>query len=90
MGRHFCAKRLVRLLFANASMNLNSNRWFDQWTLAQLAVLLATLMVTLVTSAATTVLLSEPQQQRLRTLRSIGWLRYGWIPVAPSHTGIHP
>lgn len=69
------------LLFANASMNLNSNRWLDQWTPVQLAVLLATLMVTLVTSAATTVLLSEPQQQRLRTLRSIGWLRYGWIPV---------
>ncbi|MFM0094008.1 J domain-containing protein [Paraburkholderia nemoris] len=69
------------LLFANASMNANSDRWFDQWTPVQLAVLLATLMVTLVISAATTVLLSEPQQQRLRTLRSIGWLRYGWIPV---------
>jgi hypothetical protein len=37
--------------------------------------------VTLVTSAAITVLLSEPQQQRLRALRSIGWLRYGWIPL---------
>nr|WP_234476610.1 J domain-containing protein [Paraburkholderia aspalathi] len=69
------------LLFANASMNANSDRWFDQWTPVQLAVLLATLMVTLVISAATTVLLSEPQQQRLWTLRSIGWLRYGWIPV---------
>ncbi|MFM0080382.1 J domain-containing protein [Paraburkholderia sediminicola] len=69
------------LLFANASMNLNSDRWFDQWTPVQLAVLLATLMVTLVTSAATTVLLSESQQRRLQALRSIGWLRYGWIPV---------
>lgn len=69
------------LLFANASMNLNSDRWFDQWTPVQLAALLATLMVTLVASAATTVLLSEPQQQQLQTLRSIGWLRYGWIPV---------
>lgn len=69
------------LLFANASMNLNSDRWFDQWTPVQWAVLLATLMVTLVTSAATTVLLSESQQQRLRALRSMGWLRYGWIPV---------
>ncbi|MFM0500605.1 J domain-containing protein [Paraburkholderia caffeinilytica] len=69
------------LLFANASMKLNSDRWFDQWTPVQVAVLLGTLMVTLVVSAAATVLLSEPQQQRLRTLRSIGWLRYGWIPV---------
>ncbi|WP_434113132.1 J domain-containing protein [Paraburkholderia caffeinilytica] len=69
------------LLFANASMNLNSDRWFDQWTPVQWAVLLATLMVTLVTNAATTVLLSESQQQRLRALRSMGWLRYGWIPV---------
>jgi hypothetical protein len=69
------------LLFANASMNLKSDRWFDQWTPVQLAVLLATLMVTLVASAASTVLLSEPQQQRLRALRSVGWLRYGWVPV---------
>ncbi|MFM0730660.1 J domain-containing protein [Paraburkholderia sediminicola] len=29
----------------------------------------------------TTVLLSEPQQQQLRALRSMGWLRYGWVPV---------
>ncbi|MFM0305380.1 J domain-containing protein [Paraburkholderia sediminicola] len=69
------------LLFANASMGLNRDQWFDQWTPVQWAVLLATLMVTLVASAATTVLLSEPQQQRLRALRSMGWLRYGWVPV---------
>ncbi|MFM0211148.1 J domain-containing protein [Paraburkholderia sediminicola] len=75
------------LLFADASMNLNGDRWFDQWTPIQLAVLLGTLMVTLVTSAAMTVLLSEPQQQRLRTLRSNGWLRYGWVPVWLGATG---
>jgi hypothetical protein len=69
------------LLFANASMGFNSDRWLHQWTPVQWAVLLGTLMVTLVGSAATTVLLSEPQQQRLRALRSMGWLRYGWIPV---------
>ncbi|MGQ7933140.1 J domain-containing protein [Paraburkholderia sp. D1E] len=69
------------LLFANASMDLNRDQWFDQWTPVQWAVLLATLMVTLVSSAATTVLLSEPQQQRLRALRSMGSLRYGWVPV---------
>lgn len=69
------------LLFANASMSLKSDRWFDQWTPVQLAVLLATLMVTLVAGAASTVLLSEPQQQRLRALRSVGWLRYGWVPI---------
>ncbi|MFL9863413.1 J domain-containing protein [Paraburkholderia fungorum] len=69
------------LLFANASMTLNGDRWFDQWTPVQLAVFLATLMVTLVAGAASAVLLSEPQQQRLRALRSVGWLRYGWVPV---------
>lgn len=69
------------LLFADASLNPNSSRWFDQWSPAQLGILLSTLMLALVTVAATTVLLSEPQQQRLSALRSIGWLRYGWIPV---------
>ena len=69
------------LLFADASLKPNSSRWFDQWSPAQLGILLSTLMLALVTVAATTVLLSEPQQQRLRALRSIGWLRYGWIPV---------
>jgi hypothetical protein len=69
------------LLFADASLNPNSNRWFDQWSPAQLGIFLSTLMLALMTVAATTVLLSEPQQQRLRALRSIGWLRYGWIPV---------
>ncbi|WP_168789192.1 J domain-containing protein [Paraburkholderia aromaticivorans] len=69
------------LLFANASLNPNSNRWFDQWSPAQLGIFLSTLMLALMTVAATTVLLSEPQQHRLRALRSIGWLRYGWIPV---------
>ncbi|RKR37216.1 J domain-containing protein [Paraburkholderia sp. BL17N1] len=69
------------LLFADASLNPNGNRWFDQWSPAQLGIFLSTLMLALITVAATTVLLSEPQQQRLRALRSIGWLRYGWIPV---------
>ncbi|MFM0055852.1 J domain-containing protein [Paraburkholderia phytofirmans] len=69
------------LLFADASLNPNSNRWFDQWSPAQLGIFLSTLMLALMTVAATTVLLSEPQQKRLRALRSIGWLRYGWIPV---------
>jgi hypothetical protein len=69
------------LLFADASLNPNSSRWFDQWSPAQLGILLSTLMLALVTVAATTVLLSEPQQQRLRALRSISWLRYGWIPL---------
>ncbi|WNC93045.1 J domain-containing protein [Paraburkholderia sp. FT54] len=69
------------LLFADASLNPNSSRWFDQWSAAQLGILLSTLMLALVSVAATTVLLSEPQQQRLRALRSIGWLRYGWVPV---------
>ncbi|MFB9128121.1 J domain-containing protein [Paraburkholderia dipogonis] len=69
------------LLFADASLNPNSNRWFDQWSPAQLGIFLSTLMLALTAVAATAVLLSEPQQQRLQALRSIGWLRYGWIPV---------
>ncbi|EIF35319.1 DnaJ-class molecular chaperone with C-terminal Zn finger domain [Burkholderia sp. Ch1-1] len=69
------------LLFAGASLNPNRGRWFDQWSPAQLGILLSTLMLALVTIATTTVLLSEPQQQKLRALRAIGWLRYGWVPV---------
>ncbi|PQV53857.1 J domain-containing protein [Paraburkholderia sp. BL21I4N1] len=69
------------VLFATASLNPASDRWLDKWAPPQLAILLSTLMLTLVTLAATSVLLSEPQQQRLRTLRSVGWLRYGWIPI---------
>jgi hypothetical protein len=69
------------LLFADASLNPTRSRWFDHWSAAQLGILLSTLMLTLVTLAATTVLLSDTQQQRLRALRSIGWVRYGWIPV---------
>lgn len=69
------------VLFATASLNPASDRLLDQWAPPQLAIFLSTLMLALVTLAATSVLLSEPQQQRLRALRSIGWLRYGWIPV---------
>ncbi|MFM0648330.1 J domain-containing protein [Paraburkholderia bryophila] len=69
------------VLFATASLNPASDRLFDQWAPPQLAILLSTLMLALVTLAATSVLLSEPQQQRLRALRSVGWLRYGWIPA---------
>lgn len=69
------------VLFATASLNPASDRWLDKWAPPQLAILLSTLMLTLVTLAATSVLLSEPQQQRLRALRSVGWLRYGWIPI---------
>ncbi|ASL46788.1 DnaJ-like protein DjlA [Burkholderia sp. AD24] len=69
------------VLFATASLNPASDRWLGQWAPPQLAILLSTLMLALVTLAATSVLLSEPQQQRLRALCSVGWLRYGWIPV---------
>ncbi|MFM0417799.1 J domain-containing protein [Paraburkholderia aromaticivorans] len=69
------------LLFADASLNSSRGRWFDQWAPAQLGILVSTLMLALVMVAAVTVLLSEGQQQKLRALRAIGWLRYGWVPV---------
>lgn len=69
------------LLFASASLDPVKGRGFDQWAPPQLGILLSTLMLALVTIASTAVLLSEPQQQRLRALRSVCWLRYGWVPV---------
>ncbi|ASW02031.1 J domain-containing protein [Paraburkholderia aromaticivorans] len=76
------------LLFADASLNPNRGRWFDEWSPAQLGILLGTLMLALVAIAATTVVLSEPHQQKLRALRAIGWLRYGWVPMWLGATAI--
>ncbi|WP_144139271.1 J domain-containing protein [Paraburkholderia sp. BCC1884] len=69
------------LLFATASLGPVKGWGFEEWGPTQLGVLLSTLMLALVGIASGAVLLNEVQQRRLRALRSIGWLRYGWVPV---------